>query len=125
MKNIFLIIENPYNLRNETKFKSRNIHTVRHGIEAASFVAPIIWSSIPRNYKECSSVKEFKAKIKFWCIHANFANITSIKYVTHKTGYLLFVHVSVICESLFRYHKAELSYCIFPIFVYTFESRQL
>ena len=29
-------------------------------------VAPGIWSSIPRNYKEYSSVKEFKAKIKFW-----------------------------------------------------------
>ena len=66
MKNVFPIIDNPYNLRNETKFKSRNVHTVRYGIETASFVAPRIWSSIPRNCKECSSVNEFKAKIKFW-----------------------------------------------------------
>ena len=66
MKNIFPIIENPYDLRNETKFKSRNVHTVRYGIETATFVAPKIWSSIPRNYKECSSVNEFKAKIKSW-----------------------------------------------------------
>ena len=36
MKNIFPIIENPYDLRNETKFKSRNVHTVRYGIETAS-----------------------------------------------------------------------------------------
>ena len=66
MKNVFPLIDNPYNLRNETKFKSRNVHTVQYGIETASFVAPRIWSSIPRNCKECSSVNEFKAKIKFW-----------------------------------------------------------
>ena len=66
MKNIFPISENPYDLRNEIKFKSRNVHTVRHGIETASFVAPKIWSCIPRSYKECSSVNEFKAKIKSW-----------------------------------------------------------
>ena len=29
MKNVFPIVENPLNLRNETKFKSRNVHTVR------------------------------------------------------------------------------------------------
>ena len=28
MKNVFPIIENPYDLRNETKFKSRNVNTV-------------------------------------------------------------------------------------------------
>ena len=66
MKNLFPIIKNPYDLRNETKFKSRNVNTSRYGIETASFVAPRIWSSIPISYKECSSVKEFKAKIKFW-----------------------------------------------------------
>ena len=66
MKNVFPIIENPYDLRNETKFKSRNVHTVRYGIQTASFVAPRIWRSIPRSYKDCSSVNKFKAKIKFW-----------------------------------------------------------
>ena len=66
MKIFFPIIENPYDLRNETKFKSRNVHTVRYGTEAVSFVVARILSSIPRSYKECSSVNEFKAKIKFW-----------------------------------------------------------
>ena len=28
MENVFPIIENPYDLRNKTKFKSRNVHTV-------------------------------------------------------------------------------------------------
>ena len=39
MKIVFPIIEYPYGLRNETKFKSRNFNTVRYGIETASFVA--------------------------------------------------------------------------------------
>ena len=65
MKNVFPAIENPYRLRNETKFRSRNIKTVRYGIETASFIPPRIWSNIPRSYKECSSVNVFKAKIKF------------------------------------------------------------
>ena len=42
MKNVFPIIENPYDLKKETKFKSRNVHTVRYGIETTSFVAPRI-----------------------------------------------------------------------------------
>ena len=44
MKNIFPIIENPYDLRSKTKkwFKTRNVHTVRYGTETASFVAPRI-----------------------------------------------------------------------------------
>ena len=66
MKYVFPIIKNPYDLRNETEFNSRNVHTVRYGIETASFIAPRIWSSIPRGYKECSFVNEFKAKIKLW-----------------------------------------------------------
>ena len=66
MKNVSPIIENPYNLRNETKFKSRDVSTAWYGIETTSFVAPRIWSSIPRSYKECSSIKEFKEKLKFW-----------------------------------------------------------
>ena len=82
MKNVFSIIENPYHLWNETKFKSRNVNTVRCGIETASFVAPTIWSSIPRSYKECSSVNEFKAKIKCWHPEncpCKLVKITSIK----------------------------------------------
>ena len=66
IENVFPKIKNPYNLRNETKFKSRNVRNVRYDIETASFVAPRIWSNIPRNYKHCSSVNEFKVKNKFW-----------------------------------------------------------
>ena len=33
------MIENPYGSRNKTKFKSKNVHTVRYGIKTVSFVA--------------------------------------------------------------------------------------
>ena len=66
MKSIFPIIENPYDLRNVTRFKSRNVNTVRYGIETDSFVAPRTRSNIPRIYREYSSVNESKAKLKFW-----------------------------------------------------------
>ena len=43
MNNIFEFNDNPYSLRNDTAyFKSRNVQTVRCGIETASFVGPRI-----------------------------------------------------------------------------------
>ena len=39
MRVVFEIVEGPHALRNELKLKSRKIHSVRHGIETASFVA--------------------------------------------------------------------------------------
>ena len=104
MKNVFSIIENSYNLRNETKFKSRNVPTVRYRTET---VAPRSWRSIPRSYKQCSSANEvLKQKLNFdiqETAHANFAKITSVKQIIHITGYMSFVDASVICESIFLY----------------------
>ena len=51
IKDVFPIIKNPYDLRNETKFKSRHVSTARYGIETVLFVATRIWSSIPRSYQ--------------------------------------------------------------------------
>ena len=41
--------------------------------------------------------------------HTNFAKITSVKKFTHTTGYHSLVDASVICESLFKDRKSELS----------------
>ena len=38
MKEVFEIVEDPYDLRNELKLKSRKIYSVRYGIETTSFV---------------------------------------------------------------------------------------
>ena len=66
MNEVFDIIESPYPLRNELRFKSRNIRTVRYGIETADFVGSRIWSYIPSEIKEITSPNEFRSKIKTW-----------------------------------------------------------
>ena len=70
MNNIFEFNDNPYSLRNDTAyFKSRNVRTVRYGIETASFVGPRIWNSIPFEIKEPTSLHIFKSKIKNWTLN--------------------------------------------------------
>ena len=66
MNEVFDIIESPYSLRNEPKSKSRNISTVRYGIETATFVGSRIWSYKPSELKESTSLNEFRSKIKAW-----------------------------------------------------------
>ena len=90
-KIVILISQNlcDINVRNERcQRKSRNVHAVRYGIETASFVAIRIWISIPRSHKECSSVNEFKAKIKFWYPGKHPCKLCknlSIKEIIHST----------------------------------------
>ena len=66
MNEVFDIIESPYPLRNELRFKSRNIRTVRYGIETAAFVGSRIWRYMPSELKESTSLNEFRSKIKTW-----------------------------------------------------------
>ena len=69
MKNVFPIIENPYDLRNETKFKSRNVNTVRYSI----------FQEVTKNVVLLTNLKQ---KLNFGIqktAHANFVKITSIK----------------------------------------------
>ena len=70
MKEVFKIVECPYALRNKLKQKSRKIHSVRYGIEAASFVGTRVWISLPSDLDECKSIGIFKSKIKNW-VHEN------------------------------------------------------
>ena len=64
MNEVSDIIESPYPLRNELRFKSRNIYTVRYGIETAAFVGSRIWSYMPSELKESKSLNVFLSKIK-------------------------------------------------------------
>ena len=54
MNEVFDFIECRYPLRNELRFKLRNIRTVR------------IWSNMPSELKESTPLNEFKKKIKTW-----------------------------------------------------------
>ena len=67
MNSVFELNDNPYSLRNDMAFfKSRNVHTVRYGIETASFVGPRISNSLPQEIKESTSLQILKSKIKSW-----------------------------------------------------------
>ena len=66
MKEVFEIVEGPDTLRNELKLKSRKIHSVRRGIETASFVGARIWNSLPSDLNQCKSLELFKLKVKNW-----------------------------------------------------------
>ena len=66
MKEAFETVEDPDALRNELKLKSRKIHSVRYGIETASFVGATVWNSLPNELKECKSLELSKSKIKNW-----------------------------------------------------------
>ena len=66
MNEVSDIIESPYPLRNELRFKSRNFRTVRYRIETAAFVGSRIWSYMPSELKESTSLNEFRSTIKTW-----------------------------------------------------------
>ena len=66
MNEVFDIIESLYPLRNELKFKSRNFRTIRYEIETAAFVGSRIWSYMPSELKESTSLNEFRSTIKTW-----------------------------------------------------------
>ena len=63
---VFDFIESRYPLRNELRFKSRNIRTARYEIETAAFVGSRIWTTMSNELKESTSLNEFKSKIKTW-----------------------------------------------------------
>ena len=66
MKVFFQTVGNPYSLRNEMKFNSRNIRTVRYEneMERASSVVPRTSNSISSKVKESASLEKFNAKIE-------------------------------------------------------------
>ena len=62
----FLTLWNNHILLERLRFKSRNIRTVKYGIETAAFVGSRIWSYMPSELKESTSLNEFRLKMKTW-----------------------------------------------------------
>ena len=62
----FNIIECPYPLRDKLRFKSRNIHVLMQRIEKVAFVGWRVWSYVPIELKQSTSVSEFRSKVKTW-----------------------------------------------------------
>ena len=62
MNEVFDIKESRYPLRNELRFNSQNICTVRYGIETVALVCSYMTDEL----KESTSLNEFKSKINTW-----------------------------------------------------------
>ena len=55
-----------YNTRNNSYFLRPRINTSRFGRETVSYLGPVLWDMIPTEYKNKSSLFEFKNVIKKW-----------------------------------------------------------
>ena len=66
MQDSFETKSNYYNTRNAPTFSSRNIKTVRYGLQTISYMAPKIWNLVPKEMKQIPTLNDFKAKIKIW-----------------------------------------------------------
>ena len=55
-----------YNLRTNSNFSSRQVHSVYHGTESLSFLGPKKWRLVPGYTKQSESLKNFRNKIKKW-----------------------------------------------------------
>ena len=86
MNEVSDFLECQYRLRNELRFKSRNIRIVRYIIEIAAFVTSRISTNMPNELKESTSLKKCKSKIKkTWkpeIAHANSVKSTFRELVT-------------------------------------------
>ena len=46
----------PYNLRTNSNFSTRQVHSVYHGAESLSFLGPMIWELVPEDTKQSESL---------------------------------------------------------------------
>ena len=85
MKEIFEIVEGPHALRNELKLKPRKIHSVRYGIETASFVGARVCNPVTLSNLNPLSFSSERSKNGFLkTVLANFAKLTSNETATCK-----------------------------------------
>ena len=66
VREIFVPKISLYNLRRNSTFERRQVHSVYHGTESLSFLGPKIWDLVPLELKQLESLEVFKLKIKKW-----------------------------------------------------------
>ena len=80
MNDIFHFVERPYNLRSDYTLERKRDHTVYHGSESLSSLAPKLWDLLQNSIKNSASLKEFKTKINTWAFERCLCRICK-KYV--------------------------------------------
>ena len=67
MNEVFMIRDVPhYNIRNFSEFQRNLVKSVKYGEKSLSYLAPIIWSLVPREIRLSESLESFKKKISSW-----------------------------------------------------------
>ena len=67
MNNIFKVNEiDPNALRKRNVLQTTNPSSIRYGTATISYMAPKIWTLVPKTIKNCDSLKSFKQKIRKW-----------------------------------------------------------
>ena len=66
LNEIFKNRKSSYNLRTNSSFAVRPVHSVYHGTESLSFLGPKIWELVPEDAKQSESLEIFKKTIKQW-----------------------------------------------------------
>ena len=64
MKDVFNITEKSYFPRRKTHFRSNKIRTTKYDIETPFYLCPNLWTSVLNDYKNLTSLEEFRTKIK-------------------------------------------------------------
>ena len=65
LNNVFRVNQTvSYDLRQRNVLQSRNLSSVGYGTETMSYIAPKIWTLVPKVIKNCNNLKSFKQKIR-------------------------------------------------------------
>ena len=66
LRETFVSKTSSYNLRRNGTFEKRKLHSVYHGTESLSSLAPKIWDLVPVELKQSETLYSFRLKIKNW-----------------------------------------------------------
>ena len=64
MKDVFFENHNNYNLRSDNHLRLPKIVTTKYGTENVMYRGYILWSSLPKEIKNSSTLSEFKRRLK-------------------------------------------------------------
>ena len=66
MNEILPLNRSHYDVRTNTDFKRYNIKSVYYGQNSLRYIGPILWSLLPVNIQNCTSLPTFRASVKSW-----------------------------------------------------------
>jgi hypothetical protein len=58
--------DHKYNFRYTNLLQIPQVKSSRYGKSSFRYAAPVLWNSLPDNYRNCSNFNEFKNFISFW-----------------------------------------------------------